>query len=314
MAAAQKIIRKSAQELGISYSAKNTAAHGVYRSYTVLIHQESSARTPYIFFSMCASSMGAPLNAQEVSARIPQAASCSCAMDKYRINLPFPIKGRQTDLIDRIVDTVRILIDYLERNTCDNCDETGNTGATSVYKVRGRYTFLTDLTAQYVQKKVAEDADRDALTKEKFLPGLLGALLGSLIGAVIVFIVARLGFISTLSSAALGFAIVLGYKKLAGKISVPSAVMCVVLSAAITYLVFRLDAAITFYRAVSKSSLPFSFGDCLMHTKTLYTLVDIADTYFRNLLIMMLADVLTAIAAVSIEYSSQKEQFTMFRL
>lgn len=314
MAAAQKIIRTSAQKLGISYHARKTAAHGTYRSYTVLIHLEGSESTPKIFVSLCVSSMGAPLNVQEVAACIPEAAGCSCAMDKYLLCLSFPIKGKQSDMIDRIVDTVRIVIDYLERHTCDNCDEAGNTGATSVYWVKGRYAFLTDLTAQYVQKKVAEDADRNALQTEKFLPGLMGALLGSLVGAVIVFIVARIGFVSTLSSAVLGFAIVLGYKKLAGKISIPSAVLCVALSVVVTYLVFRLDAAITFYIAVSKSSLPFSFGDCLAHTKTLYTLVNTADTYFRNLLIMMLADVLTAIAAVSIEYSSQKEQFTMYRL
>lgn len=248
MAAAQKIIRKSARELGISYNTKNTAAHGTYRNYTVLLYLGDSASKPEILVSVCAGSVGAPLNPQEVAARIPEAAGCNCAADKYRVYLSFPIKGKQSDLTGRIVDTVRILIDYFERNAWDNCDETGNTGATSVYKVRGRLTFLTDFTAQYVQKTVAQDAHRNAQKQEKYLPGLLGALLGSLIGAVIVFIVARLGFISTISSAALGFAIVLGYRKLAGKISLPSAVLCVLLSAAVTYLVFRLDAAISIYK------------------------------------------------------------------
>lgn len=334
MAAAQKIIQKSARELGISYNTKNTAAHGAYRNYTVLLYLGDSASKPEILVSVCAGSMGAPLNPQEVAARIPEAAGCNCAADKYRIYLSFPIKGKQSDLTGRIVDTVRILIDYFERNAWDNCDETGNTGATSVYKVRGRLTFLTDFTAQYVQKTVAQDADRNAQKQEKYLPGLLGALLGSLIGAVIVFIVARLGFISTISSAALGFAIVLGYRKLAGKISLPSAVLCVLLSAAVTYLVFRLDAAISIYKtvpmleyigsirdgsaglyqAVSGSSPRLGLWDCFAHTRALYTLADAADVYLRNLLLMMLADVFTAVAAVAVEYSGQKEQFTVYRL
>lgn len=334
MAAAQKIIRKSARELGISYNTKNTAAHGTYRNYTVLLYLGDSASKPEILVSVCAGSVGAPLNPQEVAARIPEAAGCNCAADKYRIYLSFPIKGKQSDLTDRIVDTVRILIDYFERNAWDNCDETGNTGPTSVYKVRGRLTFLTDFTAQYVQKTVAQDADRNAQKQEKYLPGLLGALLGSLIGAVIVFIVARLGFISTISSAALGFAIVLGYRKLAGKISLPSAVLCVLLSAAVTYLVFRLDAAISIYKTVpmleyigsigdgsaglyqafSGSSPRLGLWDCFAHTRALYTLADAADVYFRNQLLMMLADMVTAVAVVAVEYSGQKEQFTVYRL
>lgn len=314
MAAAQKIIRKSAQELGISYNTKNTAAHGTYQNYTVLLYLGDSASKPEILVSVCAGSVGAPLNPQEVAARIPEAAGCNCAADKYRVYLSFPIKGKQSDLIGRIVDTVRILIDYFERKAWDNCDETGNTGATSVYNVRGRLTFLTDFSAQYVQKTVAQDADRNAQKQEKYLSGLLGALLGSLIGAVIVFIIARLGYISTISSAALGLAIVLGYRKLAGKISLPSAVLCVLLSVAVTYLVFRLDAAISFYQAASGSSLHLSFEKCFTNTRALYTLADATNVYFRNLLLMMLADVLTAIAAVSVVYSGQKEQFTMYRL
>lgn len=312
MASVKKIVVELAKQINISCEKSKKIAYGVHRGYTIFIWGDTYSSIHRVRVSLCAGSYKEAPNLSLIQTAISR--DVKLTADKYRLTLSSEIRGNDEENITRIANDLQGLINILLENSWINCDEEGVIGTTSVYKLKGRYAFLNEATSEILQKDIEKAAYSASQTHEKYGAGILGALLGSAGGSLLIFLIARLGFVSTLSSGVFGFAIVLCYKKFAGKLSKISSVLCILISTASTYLTFRIDAALSLYKALVEEKFTVTYAYCFKNTKELYELARASAIYTRNCMLIMLAGIVGTIIAVCMLYSSQEEEFEIHRL
>lgn len=314
MANIKKVIDDISQILVLKYDKQKKVAWGLHRGYTLLVEGIADNRQQYINISMCASFSGAPV--QQVlmrEVRVPQKVTCSSA--GYRMSLRFAVSGKQDKNVDKAVEAVRALVDFVITNQGVNCDEKGAQGDVQIWTMQGKHVFLCAESAAALNLSLSKASVAYANIRENPVLGIIGALIGSLVGMAVVLLVARLGYISAISSALMGFAVVFGYKKLGKKLSVFGAIICAIIAIAMTYVAFRVDCAWDLFNAFKDvGGFDMTFMDCVKETKEWYELLDAMDDYRHNLIMMMLAGAAGAIGAPWVEYKSQKEQYEMGRL
>ncbi len=314
MANVKKVIDDISQILVLKYDKQKQVAWGLHRGYTLLVEGIADNRQQYINIALCASFSGAPV--QQVlmhEVRVPQKVTCTAA--GYRMSLRFAVSGKQDKNVDKAVDAVRALVDFVITNQGVNCDEKGMQGDVEIWTMQGKHVFLCAESAEALNLSLSKASAAFANIKENPVLGIIGALLGSLVGAAVVLLVARLGYISALASALMGFAVVFGYKKLGKKLSVFGAIICAIIAIVMTYVVFRVDCAWDLFNAFEDvGGFNMTFMDCVKETKEWYELLDAMDDYRHNLIMMMLAGVVGAVGAPLTEFKNQKEQYEMGRL
>lgn len=315
MANINKVLDDISQILVLKYDKQARVAWGMHRGYTLLVEGITDNRQTQISISMCASFSGAPI--QQVlthEVRVPDKVACTSA--GYRINLRYTVSGKQDKNVDKAVEAVRALVDYVITNQGVNCDEKGMQGNVEIWSLQGKRVFLCPESAEGLNFNMTKAAAAHKSIKENYVLGIIGALIGSLVGMVVVLLVARLGYISAISSAVMGFAVVFGYKKLAKKFSIFGAIVSILISVVMTYAAFRIDCAWNLYDLFqeAKGFYERSFMVCLQETKMWYEEFDAMSDYRHNLILMMLAGIVGAIAAAWTEYSSQKEEYDMHKL
>lgn len=314
MANCKKIIEDATLMLGLKYDKKASMAWGVHRGFTMTLETRNVSNQQQICIALCAGIQGAPIQSGYLqSVRLPDKVRCST--DSFRINMVFAVSGKHDDNVIKVAEATKMMIDFISGNGAVNCDEAGKAGSTAVWRVRGRYAFLSEELAEMVQAKISQNSAVEAEKKENYVLGIVGALLGSVAGGALILLIARLGIISWLCSIVMGLAVVFCYKKLAKKFSIFGFVVCTVVSIAMTFFVFNLDAAISLYQAFQDADMTdMTFGYCFQNVKLLYTLIDAMDTYNHNLILMMLAGIVGALGAGWMEYANQKEQFEMYKV
>lgn len=315
MANVNKVIDDISQILVLKYDKQKQAAWGMHRGYMLLVEGLAENRQTYISISLCASFSGAPV--QQVlmrDVRVPDKVACTSA--GYRMNLRFVVSGKQDKNVDKAVDAVRALVDFVITNQGINCDEKGMQGNVEIWSLQGKKVFLCPESAEGLNYNLAKASAAYASIKENYVLGIIGALIGSLVGMAVVLLVARLGYISALASALMGFAVVFGYKKLGKKMSIFGGIICAVIAIGMTYVAFRVDCAWNLYNVFqeAKGFYERTFMECVKETKEWYELLDAMDDYRHNLIMMMLAGVVGAIGAPLTEYKNQLEQYDMGKL
>ncbi len=315
MANVKKVIDDISQILVLKYDKQAQVAWGMHRGYMLLVEGVVENRQTYISISLCASFSGAPV--QQVlmhSVRVPDKVTCTSA--GYRMNLRYAVSGKHDKNVDKAVDAVRALVDFVITNEGMNCDEKGMQGTVEIWSLQGKRVFLCPESAEGLTYNMAKASAAYANIKENYVLGIVGALLGSLVGTAVVLLVARLGYISALASALMGFAVVFGYKKLGKKMSIFGGVLCAIIAIGMTYVAFRVDCAWDLYNAFqeTKGFYERTFMDCVKETKEWYERLDAMDDYRHNLIMMMLAGVIGAIGAPLTEYKNQVEQYDMGKL
>lgn len=317
MPSIKKIVPELSAQLEIKCEKSKTIAYGVYKGYTVFIWGDIYSSIQRIRVSLCVCNNGALVDSLLVqSALTDDSGNINESRDKYILNLSFTLNGDNTRNVNWMVNTTRNLIQVLSDAGCVNCDEEGIVGPTSVYKLTGRFSFLNEITAAALRTDIEKAIYEASLPKEDYSTGISNTLLCALTGSMLALMVARLGFISTFTSAALGFTIVFCYQKYAGKLSFISASLCMLISTFTIYLVFRVDASIDLFLAfkANSSSINATFTDCLTHTKELYRFTNGDSMYSRNLALMVLSGILATFITICLFYSVQDEEFEMRKL
>lgn len=315
MANSKKIIDDISQILVLKYDKQAQVAWGMHRGYTLLVESITDNRQTQISISMCASFSGAPIQQVLTSeVRVPDKVTCSSA--GYRINLRYTVSGRHDKNVDKAVEAVRAVVDYVITNQGVNCDEKGMQGKVEIWSLQGKRVFLCPESAEGLNFNMAKASAAHASIKENYVLGIIGALIGSLVGVAVVLLVARLGYISAISSALMGVAVVFGYKTLGKKFSIFGAIICTVISIVMTYVAFRVDCAWDLYNMFqeAKGFYERTFMDCVKETKEWFEILDSMDAYTKNLIMMMLAGIIGAVAAAWGEYKEQKEEYDMHKL
>ena len=214
-------------------------------------------------------------------------------------------------MIDRAKEALGMVVGELSARGAVNCDEKGIVGLSSVYRLQGNYVILSEETAENLRYQLSREQAVRAQKKENYLLGIVGALLGSLVGAAVVFLIARLGYISVLGGAVLGGAIVYGYKKLAGKYSVTGFLISLVFSTVMSFLAFYTDAAVGLYMEAKDY---FTFWDIFANVRPIYEAMGALRHYYVNLALMMLVGIASTAALGSSSLKEQKEEGELERL
>lgn len=314
MANGKKVLADVADILAIKLDESKMNAWGLHRGYTLLAECLNDGRNVYINVSMCASFASAPI--QQVlthEVKVPEKVVCSAA--GYRINLKCTVTGKHEKNVDRVVEAVRALINYVLTNEGVNCDEKGFQGNVEIWSIQGNHLFLCPESAAGINYNMNQASTAYKGIKENYILGIIGALLGSVVGAAVILLVARMGYISAISSAIMGFAVVFGYKKLGKKFSVFGGILCIVISIAMTYLAFRIDSTWDLFNAFQDAGWDdMTFMECFKNAKEWYEELDAMSDYTRNMILMVLSGVVGAIAAVWVELKERKTEFSMKKL
>lgn len=313
MASGKKIIENAAQLLRLKFDEKRIVAYGVYSNYSFVINGILGNRQR-ICISVCACCNGAPVNPAYMNGGVSLPSQVQCSVDKFKTSLVFPVAGNLDSNVNKIADIVRGIADYFMANGCVNCDEAGVVGFTSVYSVTGKYALLTDESAKVLYASLLKESKQEIGKSENYAGGIIGALLGAFAGALLFLLVARLGKIATICGIVMGVAIVFGYEKLGKKFSKVSGVICVLISIVITYLVFRLNAAIIFYKLFEEQNYDMAFLYCFKNIRWMYETAGSISAYNHDFLCMMLVGVGGTLFAIWVEYTSQKTKYEMYRL
>lgn len=314
MANGKKVLEDVVDILGIKLDDSKLKAWGLHRGYTLFAECVNDGRQVYINVSMCASFASAPI--QQVlthEVKVPEKVVCSSA--GYRINLKCTIAGNHQKNVDRIVEAVRALVNYVITNEGVNCDEKGFQGNVEIWFIQGNHLFLCPESAEGINYNMNQASAAYNNIKENYVMGIVGALLGSVVGAAVILLVARMGYISAISSAIMGFAVVFGYKKLGKKFSVVAGILCIIISIAMTYLAFRIDSAWDLFNAFRDAGWDdMTFMECFKDAKEWYEELDAISDYTRNMVLMVLSGVVGAVAAVWVELKERKTEYSMHKL
>lgn len=314
MANGKKVLADVADILAIILDESKMKAWGLHRGYTLFAECVNDNRNIYINVSLCASFASAPI--QQVlthEVKVPEKVVCSSA--GYRINLKCTIAGNHQKNVDRIVEAVRALVNYVIANEGVNCDEKGFQGNVEIWCIQGNHLFLCPESAEGINYNMNQASTAYKGIKENYVLGIIGALLGSVVGAAVILLVARMGYVSAISSAVMGFAVVFGYKKLGKKFSVVAGILCIVISIAMTYLAFRVDSTWDLFNAFRDAGWDdMTFMECFKDAKEWYEELDAMSDYTRNMVLMVLSGVVGAVAAVWVELKERKTEFSMKKL
>lgn len=313
MASGKKIIGNAAQLLRLKFDEKRNVAYGVYSDYSFVINVITGNRQR-ICITVCACCNGSPVNPAYMNGGVSLPSQVQCSVDKFKTSLVFPIAGNLDSNVNKIADIIRKITDYFMENGCVNCDEAGVVGFTSVYALKGKYVLLTDGTAKEFYSSLLKESKQEIEKSENYAGGIIGALLGAFAGALLILLIARMGKIAALSGIVMGFAIVFGYEKLGKKFSKISMVICVLISVIMTYLAFRLNAAIILYELYEDYNFDTSFSYCFTNVRRMYETAGSMSAYNHDFLIMMIVGVGGTLFTSWAGYAGQKAKFEMYRL
>ncbi len=302
MASNAKILREIAESLNLTFRKKDCLLYGYYQNYSFLIKGSGfSDSKQHINILFCVKCQHPTIQLQTL---LPK--GCSIQTIGYKNSVYMPIKGSHKHNVESIIGFMNRLTTALAMNNVQHCDELGVEGISEIYIVKGEYTFLTSVSAERVRNSLGESERMNAAKKENFLLGFAGSCFWGLLASILVFLVARLGYIISLVTALLGGGLVFGYKWKGVRLSIISSVYCVVMSAVFSYLVFRLDMAMTITKATD-----IGFADAFLYAKDLMQTADAMDAYYHNCVLMVGAAVVGTFITVAYELSAQKKQFTI---
>ena len=311
MADGRQALQGIAERIGLEYDKKQVTAHGRYQDFTMVIRPEGKEKQQSLCVSLCAAYPDGRVLESGILQQLSLPEKCHVMPAGYRIFLQIELKGGLQAVIDRAKEALGMVVGELSARGAVNCDEKGIVGLSSVYRLQGNYVILSEETAENLRYQLSREQAVRAQKKENYLLGIVGALLGSLVGAAVVFLIARLGYISVLGGAVLGGAIVYGYKKLAGKYSVTGFLISLVFSTVMSFLAFYTDAAVGLYMEAKDY---FTFWDIFANVRPIYEAMGALRHYYVNLALMMLVGIASTAALGSSSLKEQKEEGELERL
>lgn len=318
MASNHKILKKLAEELQIPFAGNDKMLHGVYRGYTVALepHQTSSkARVMLLAFSVANEFEPAPEQVWEtMRAVLPRGGTITAK--KYSVCLVIPVTANAVKSVQLLKNIIEGMLTQFSTYGYYNCDARGVQGQTDVYQVEDGFAFLNAESAALMQQSLDKNREDDYVVRENYALGLLGAIGGGVLGALLIFLIARIGFVTTYAGIAMGAAVIYGYKWKGRKLSFISFLLCVAVSAAWIYLAFRVDMAMViqaselsdhYYRAST-------FQGCFVHAKELMRWSGNLDTYNESLIKMMAFGMVGVLGFGYAEIQGQRKKYKMKKL
>lgn len=307
MANILKVITKTAEKNNWKYDSKRALAYGMLDDFMVIMEM---VKNQGVIVSFSASVDGAPVSA-EVFKSVELPKKVKMASEQYRVKLLFPVSGKAEDQADKITEILKLFLNRVKTWNGVNCDDYGIAGDTQIWRCRGEVSLLTEESVTQVRYNITKEQTALAEKKEHYVLGVIGALIGSLVGVLVIFLIARLGYISAWGSIILGIGTAFGYKKLAGKFSKVGMVVTMIVSILMAYAAARLDAAMVLVEAFEGE---LGFGDCFLYTRQIYEIIEESAVYFENLFKMMAFGIIGGIGMSITSYKNEKTKGEIVRI
>lgn len=316
MAANKEIVEKAAVSLGISFDKKKTVGYGQYGGFTILIKPcQSNTRGNTVSVILCAQKDGHAADSGVISSMgIPDGVKYS--VDGYIHVFDAKVTFKAEQVIEKLVDIVKKSTSALTNAGYVNCNIKGEEGQTDVYLFKDNYVFITPSDAAQITSELNSAKIDYEETAENKLLGIIGALAGSLAGVLVILILGRLGRVSVLGGFVMGIVSIWGYKKLGHKLSTAGAVICTVIAVIMSYLAFRIDAAIdllNIFKDVEDAD-EYTFSFYFVNAKIIYELGEALSTYYLNMFLITFSGAGGAAAAIWADRANTKKSFMLEKI
>lgn len=156
--------------------------------------------------------------------------------------------------------------------------QTGEEGPIGLYQIGDAIFLIDDETFRAYQAEVQDTVEAYEAREENFLLGIVGAVIGVIIGGAVALLVARLGYVSVLAGAALGYCTIKGYEILGKKLTKKGVVVSAILMVLTVFLVNQLDYTLAL---MSELDLPFGMTWTILNEATFSG--DVPDKFYLNL-------------------------------
>ena len=317
MASNRRILTKLAGELQATRTGMGSQLHGVYRGYTYVVKPGTGSGKKMMMVAFSVSNDQTPASVDVWGTMRAVLPSGGRIIPKgFSIAVYVPVRGGTKKNVQLIKNLIEGMITQFERYQYYNCDARGVQGPTNVYQVENGYSFLNEESAKMTEYALKLNQEEDYVVRENYALGLLGAIGGGVLGALLIFLIARIGFVSSYAGLAMGAAVIYGYKWKGEKLSTISFLLCVAVSAAWLYLAFRVDMAMViqaselsdhYYRASS-------FQSCFVHAKELMRWSGNMDIYYESLIKMMAFGMVGVLAFGFTEIQGQRKKYKMKKM
>lgn len=132
--------------------------------------------------------------------------------------------------------------------------------------------------------------------EENVLLGTVGALIGALAGAALIVILAKIGYVASISGMVMAFLSLFLYTKFAGKLSKKGIVICVVIMLVTVFLTQWLFYTYIFYKELKDYG--FTFGDVFKSLWDLIEMTEIKGDFIKDIIMLYAFTVLGAIPSI----------------
>lgn len=313
MASNEQVAIKASESLGLNTNKKTSIGFGLYNGYTMIIKRSYNLNGVELL--MCAQRNGAaPTQEMIVTAGLPKGVKLN--MEGFMLAFFIGATTLGKTSIERIVQSAETATAVLAREGFENCSSKGTAGYTDIYLLGNKYVFLTDSDANELTSELSTSKiEYDNIVEDR-VRGVVGGLLGSLAGVAVILILGRFNLVSDISGIVMGLVSVFGYKKLGHKLSWVGAIFCTIISVAMSFLAYKLNAAITLANALKdvEEAAEVSFGMYFLYSKDFYEVLGELDTYNFNMLLTMLLSVGGAAIAIWQDKISTKKGFELKKI
>ncbi len=310
MASSNSILRKAEKHYADAKLYKNRVLYGVYEGFPFLVDGTSSNYSAS-FLRIVICTMGETSLEARKQQFLDQRFQVFCHANS--IELILPMRGTTKKCFETLLSGIENTVTQLCAGGYVGSDEMGIIGGTGLYRVKGRYHLLNEESARNIGVILQGDKAAFDAIREDYALGLVGAIIGGMLGCLVVLLVARLGYVTAISSVLVGAGIVYGYtnKRLGKKLSPVSAVLCGIIAVVFSYGTFRMDLAIDIHDAAPEIALPsaFIYGRAIMQS-----VEGGMGQYYENLFLMAGICILGAAAMIALILREQKLRFEIKRV
>ncbi len=300
----------------LKFDSNKCVIKGEHRGYSVFVKRNSAfenKQAAYVYFSV--KNVDQPERIAMLSELSHELLSGSkidkASLEGYTVKIYVPFGRITKTSTDKIIETINNAANLFVKYGAINCDAEGTPGETSPYLILDECVFYGEEAAAKVAQKLKATKTAASAIQENVLLGTIFAILGALVGSLVIFLVARIGYVLTVSSVVMGFTVVYGYKWKGKRFSTVSAVICFCISTLFTYLTFRLDMAISIYLSLKSAMLNSSFEYCFVNSKEIMIQADKLSTYYSNMILLMLAGILSVVVLAGKELKAHKEAYEL---
>jgi len=178
------------------------------------------------------------------------------------------VKGGMTKgkAVETLWTAIQDIVDFLLNHQFVQVNAaTGEEEPIGLYQIGDTIYLIDDVTFQDYHAEVQDTVQAYDERKENFLLGMVGAVIGVLIGGAVALLVARLGYVSVLAGAALGFCTIKGYEILGKKLTKKGVLVSAILMVLTVLLVNQLDYILFL---MGEYALPFDVSWSLFNEET----------------------------------------------